>query len=221
MADSTDLEIRAKLDASGVKAGAAEAKSHLQGLGDAAKSAGGLGDAAKTAGVGMSALGAASSAASGDVRGAAASMLSLARAAQSAGAATAAIPYVALAVALATLVAKVSQLAIARRQIGLDVAFNNAAASARTLADAIGRINSALERQASLRSALAGIASGRADKQTQIALANLERERQEALRGKTGPERAAIEADFARRRANMEHDAAVGAATSSRALTGP
>lgn len=187
---------------------------------DAAGATAAQGEAAKAAQAGMSAFGATASAMSGDVRGAAVSMLSLSRATQGVGIAMKAVPVVAIAAAAAAVVAgvtlQVSRLIAARRQMRLDNAFENAAASARSLAGAVGLVNSRLERAASLRGALAGIAGGREDRRADIARANLERERQEALRGRTAEERDAINADFDRRAANLAHETATGAATRKR-----
>ena len=166
----------------------------------------------------MSGLSAASAAADGNIAGAAQSALGLGKALKSAGMAAQAIPYIALAAALAAAVVKIVQMRDEARQMRLDEAFDRARKAASNLAEEVDRINSALSRQASLSKALKDVADSSASKDERIALANLERRRQEALRGKSAEERVAIDADFDLQRNAIIRDNAV--AGSGRAVAG-
>ena len=179
--------------------------------GELAEKADDAAQGAEAAKAGMSGLSTASAAASGNIAGAAQSALGLGKALQSLGMAAKAVPFVALAAALAAAAVKLVQMRNEARQARLDEAFSNAQYAADRLARSIARVNEALGRETSLARELRSVESGAADAEGRVALANLERERQEALRGKSAEEQSRINADFDLRRNALVRDNAAAA----------
>jgi predicted nucleic acid-binding Zn-ribbon protein len=207
--DSLAAAEKEAADASGKLADANKEAAESEGeLAEQADNAAQGAEAAKAATSGLSA---ASAAASGNISGAAQSALGLGKALQSLGMAAKAVPFVALAAALAAAAVKLVQMRNEARQMRLDEAFDRARKAASNLAEEVDRINSALSRQASLSKALKDVADSSASKDERIALANLERRRQEALRGKSAEERVAIDADFDLQRNALVRDNAAAA----------
>lgn len=157
---------------------------------------------------GMSAMGAATNIMSGNAAGAAGSVMSLSGAVKALGMSANALPLVAV---LAGVVALCVKLRNEARQLKLDSAFDAAKYASERLQKSIARVNDEMSRQTSLARELRGIAQGGEDVQGQIALEKLEKERQEALRGKSGEEQVAINAEFDRRRNRLVRDNAVAA----------
>ena len=209
-AEKEAAEASEKLADAGKKAAESE--------GELAKKADEAAKGAEAAKAGMSGFSAASAAADGNVAGAAQSALGLGKALESVGMAAKAVPLIALAAALAAAVVKIVKMRDEARQTRLDEAFDRARRAASNLAEEVDRINGALSRQASLSKALRDVSDSSASKDERIALANLERRRQEALRGKSAEERVAIDADFDLQRNAIIRDNAVAA--SGRAVAG-
>lgn len=207
--DSLAAAEKEAADASGKLADANKEAAESEGeLAEQADNAAQGAEAAKAATSGLSA---ASAAASGNIAGAAQSALGLGKSLQALGMAAKAVPFVALAAALAAAAVKLVQMRNEARQMRLDEAFSNAQYAADRLARSIARVNEALGRETSLARVLRSVESGAGDAEGRIALANLERERQEALRGKSAEEQTAINADFDRRRNALVRDNAAAA----------
>ena len=207
--DSLAAAEKEAADASGKLADANKEAAESEGeLAEQADNAAQGAEAAKAATSGLSA---ASAAASGNISGAAQSALGLGKSLQALGMAAKAVPFVALAAALAAAAVKLVQMRNEARQMRLDDAFSNAQYAADRLARSIARVNEALGRETSLARELRSVESGAGDAEGRIALANLERERQEALRGKSAEEQTAINADFDRRRNALVRDNAAAA----------
>lgn len=207
--DSLAAAEKEAADASGKLANANKEAAESEGeLAEQADNAAQGAEAAKAATSGLSA---ASAAASGNIAGAAQSALGLGKALQSLGMAAKAVPFVALAAALAAAAVKLVQMRNEARQMRLDEAFSNAQYAADRLARSIARVNEALGRETSLARELRSVESGAGDAEGRIALANLERERQEALRGKSAEEQSRINADFDLRRNALVRDNAAAA----------
>lgn len=221
-------------ESAGLSAAIAEAKANLEGLAsgadeaaeahaEAAESAAGhaeavadVGESAEVAGGqigslkgGMDAAGAAEAVMTGNAKGAAAAMLQLSQSFKTLGISMNAVLGVALVAAVVALCKALSEMKGRAEQLKLDNAFDNAAVSARNLTSEIAKANAELDRQTMLARGLREVESGRLGTQTQIALRKNETERQKALRGASEEDAARINAEYDRKRNQIEHDAAV------------
>jgi hypothetical protein len=130
----------------------------------------------------------------------------------------AAAPYVAVAAILASIAITLKRCHEAFEKIAKDNAFDNAANAAKGLAYEIARANGELERQIALRDALGNAADAGKAAARATEAANLETERQTALASSgSAEEDARINAEFDRRRAEMERRHALEDAASARA----
>ena len=178
---------------------------------DAGKNAKELADGAAAAKGGMAAFSAASAAAEGNAAGAASAMMQLHGALKALGTASKALPWLALAAAIAAVAVHFAKMRSEARQARIDEALQNAQYAADRLARSISRVNEALGRQTALSRELRSVADESADVEGRIALAKLERERQEALRAAPADQRDAIDAHYDRLRNGIVRDNAVAA----------
>jgi predicted transcriptional regulator len=105
------------------------------------------------------------------------------------------------------------------RQQKLDAIFGQIELRAKSMSSAISTAIRELSRLEDLRVGTSDITQKEKAVEHQTALANLEAEKQRALRGAIDADKPQIEADFARKQAKLEHDYATNVATAGKSET--